>query len=94
MRAQATEQLTILPDSKWRYDLSNLSQIMVYETAFYDITLLPILRRCVEKQTLFEKYPAAEKVVRTQINARRKSKLKISRIETSIFHCYDTCSYV
>ena len=54
MRAQATEQLTILPDSEWRYDLSNLSQIMVYETAFYDITLLPILRRCVKKQTLFE----------------------------------------
>ena len=50
MRAQATEQLTILPDSEWRYDLSNLSQIMVHETAFYDITLLPILRRCVENK--------------------------------------------
>ena len=52
MRAQATEQLTILPDSEWRYDLSNLSQIMVYETAFYHITLLPILRRYVKKNKL------------------------------------------
>ena len=94
MRAQATEQLTILPDSEWRYDLSNLSQIMVYETAFYDITLLPILRRCVKKQNLFEKFPAAEKAVRTQNSTQCKTKLKIPRIETSIFHCYDTCSYV
>lgn len=58
---------------------------MVYETAFYDITLLPILRRCVKKQTLFEKFPAAEKAVRTQNSTQCKNKLKIPRIETSIF---------
>ena len=42
------------------------------------------MRRYVKKQTLFDKFPTAEKVVRTQNNTQCKNKLKIPRIEKKV----------